>query len=214
MPGIVLPNGSSNGGAGRLLRPILGGAGSIFVRPGWVGTTEQSTAPVSGMGNGPMLFFPIYNPETITYTGCVISVSATPIAQNARLGLYNCDTSAGLWTPTSLLVDAGTVSLGTTGDKVAASTFELTEGWYMTCVVLDTATSSLRAMSRNANWMAVADRTFGAHSISNGALRPGCAKVGQGAYVAGGLPANAPSGLLYGMDIDYHYMMLRLAAVA
>jgi hypothetical protein len=215
MPGIVLPNGSTNGGAGRLLRPIMGAVGAAtFVRPGWEGNVEASTAPVSGVGAGPLIFAAIYNPETITYNGIACKVSATPIAQNVRLGLYNCDTSEGVFTPTSLVVDAGTVSCATTGDKVAAASFELTEGWYMTAFVADTLTSQFSALGRNANWLAMADRTFGSFGVANGSLRPLCLKSGQGAYVAAGLPANAPSGLLYGLDIDYHYVMLRLPATA
>ena len=74
--------------------------------------------------------FPVYEAVTFTKIGVYVS---TLSAGNARLGIYNLVNGI----PTSLVLDAGTVSTGTTGSKEVVISQALSNGWYALAVVFD-----------------------------------------------------------------------------
>lgn len=82
--------------------------------------------------------------ETTTFTRIGIRVSSA-IAGNARLGIYNW--AAGV--PTTLVLDCGTVSTGTLGDKEITISQSLAAGVYALGVVFDAAPSVAVANERN-----------------------------------------------------------------
>ena len=86
---------------------------------------------------------PIYisSPCTITKIGVEVNTAS---AGNARLGIYNMG-SDGL--PSGLLLDAGTVSTGTTGEKEVAISQALFPGWYFLAIVTDNAIAQLRCIN-------------------------------------------------------------------
>lgn len=80
-----------------------------------------------------LYFVPFVVPKTQTYTKIIIAVG-TSNAGNARLGIYN-DTDG---VPSTLVVDGGTVSTGTTGEKTVTISQSLTAGVYWLACVFDT----------------------------------------------------------------------------
>lgn len=88
----------------------------------------------------------------------------TASAGNARLGIYNG--TAGI--PSTLVLDCGTVSTGTTGDKEITISQSLSPGVYFLVVVFDATPTT--------------------YSMAAGDLRPFWARV-YGAATSGGVPA-------------------------
>lgn len=88
-------------------------------------------------------FFPWFAWESITVIELAIYVNVAA-AGNARLAIYNADAD---WQPTTLVVDAGTVSTGTTGKKAVTSlTAALTAGSrYLAAINLSGTGVSLEA---------------------------------------------------------------------
>ena len=82
--------------------------------------------------------------ETTTFTRIGINVTSA-IAGNARLGIYNW--AAGV--PTTLVLDCGTVSTSSTGDKEITISQSLAAGVYALGVVFDAAPSVAVANERN-----------------------------------------------------------------
>lgn len=86
---------------------------------------------------------PIFISEscTITKIGMQVQVGA---AGNARLGIYNIDSDGN---PSTLLLDAGTVSTAASGEKEIAISQSLVTGWYFLAVVADNSTATFRSIS-------------------------------------------------------------------
>jgi hypothetical protein len=82
------------------------------------------------MVTGEILYLPVYVTHDGTATSLAINVNATGTATLARLGIYAA--SAGL--PGSLLLEAGTVDVTTTGAKTLAISQALTSGLYFLAV--------------------------------------------------------------------------------
>ena len=78
---------------------------------------------------------PFYVGKAVTVTRIGINVTTTGAAANARLGIYQLEDGE----PTALVLDAGTVSVGTTGEKEATISEALSPGLYMLAVVADGA---------------------------------------------------------------------------
>jgi len=104
--------------------------------------TQTGTQAVSA---NTLYGIPFFVPTPTTYTTIAIEVS-TAVAGNCRLGIYN--DSAGA--PGSLVLDAGTVSTGTTGLKTIAISQLLNPGWYWLAAVFDAAPTVRAASQTNA----------------------------------------------------------------
>lgn len=103
-----------------------------YMVPGW-GFSAGST---DALTTGRILFIPIYIAETFTFDRIAIDVTVAGAGgTKARLGIYNY--SDGL--PTSLVLDAGTVAVDSTGDKELTIDQELTPGYYFLALVCDGA---------------------------------------------------------------------------
>ena len=80
------------------------------------------------------MWYPIFVPSFRTFDAIAINCSTSADAASGslvRLGLYNVDPATSY--PTSLIVDAGTVSIESTGLKEATfSSITLSAGWYYT----------------------------------------------------------------------------------
>lgn len=84
--------------------------------------------------------FVVLNKTTFTRIG--LDVETLELAKSARVAIYTWENGA----PKNLVVDAGTVSLATTGQKEAVINTTLERGVYALCVVTDSAgTVRLRA---------------------------------------------------------------------
>lgn len=82
---------------------------------------------------------PFFVPETKTYTRIGVNID-TAVASNIRLGIYN----NGAGVPSTLVLDAGVVSAGTTGLKEVTISQSLAAGTYWLAYVSD-GTSQLSA---------------------------------------------------------------------
>jgi hypothetical protein len=79
--------------------------------------------------------------QTTTFTKIGLRVTTAEAAKVARLGIYNW--SSGI--PTTLLLDAGTVSLAATGEVEASISQSLGPGNYALAFISDATTAALRA---------------------------------------------------------------------
>lgn len=93
------------------------------------GEADYTTANMRAM--------PIFIPKTITIDRIGINVTGSDSGNECRLGIYN--DSNGL--PGSLLLDAGNVSVGSTGLKEITISQELTKGWYWLVFQCDSSTA-------------------------------------------------------------------------
>lgn len=92
---------------------------------------------------GRLMYAPWLVKTDITLDRLAIEVTTAVAASNARLGIYNADTS---WQPTTLVLDAGTVSCATTGIKTLTINQALPAGRYLAVHNVDTAGISLRTI--------------------------------------------------------------------
>lgn len=77
---------------------------------------------------------PLFVPRTMTFDRIAIHVSTLSASGNARLGIYN--NGDNLY-PGTLLLDAGVVSVASTGVKAITISEQLTKGVYWLVVVTD-----------------------------------------------------------------------------
>lgn len=76
---------------------------------------------------------PFFVPRTATYTSINIEVTALVAGKSARMGIY-ADSSG---VPGALELDAGTVSVASTGAKSIVIAKELAAGWHWLVIVSD-----------------------------------------------------------------------------
>lgn len=92
---------------------------------------------------------PFFVPSRQTYDRIAINVNTIEAGKSARLGIYAHDNDNVV--PGALLLDAGTVSLGTTGKQELVISQTLSPGWYW-LGLLSNATGSARLVAaRNAS---------------------------------------------------------------
>lgn len=107
------------------VRPTIHFTGQWHI-PGWYSAGFATVTP----GLGTLLYIPIFVPRPTTYTGIGISVQ-TALGTLARLGIYNALNGS----PNTLVLDAGTVSTATTGDKIITISQLLQAGNYFLAYV-------------------------------------------------------------------------------
>lgn len=83
-----------------------------------------------------MYALPIYFRSAKTLTRIVGDVTVLNASGNVRLGIYNND--ATNFVPTTLLLDAGTFSTGSTGEKALTISQAVAAGWYWLTWLADT----------------------------------------------------------------------------
>lgn len=151
--------------------------------PGWYYSGFSfSTSPF-----GVLVYVPIHVSHDQTFIGIGIYVSAAaPAGKLARIGLYE---SVGGF-PTALSLDAGTVPVDSTGEKIVVISHALEAGPYWLAFVCDHIPT---LGSPNAS-LAISPAPTG---FSGGGVLGGnvvnTAASGQYATVAGGLPDPAPT---------------------
>lgn len=122
-----------------------------------VDTTEDYLIPgwaINGYGtNGDfnstdqIFYMPIFTAFQLTLTHIVVNVqtaSATSGAK-ARLGIYNASFTSGQLAVGSILLDAGTVAIDSTGDKSISITQTLDGGWYFLAISAEVNDTKYRA---------------------------------------------------------------------
>jgi len=99
---------------------------------------------------------PFFVPDNATYTAIAIHQTTTTTG-SARLGIYN----DGGGVPTTLVLDAGTVTLTGTGAKEIVISQALTRGWYWVAGVWSVATGVYQAftVAGSLNWLGADDTT-------------------------------------------------------
>lgn len=96
----------------------------------YLATGGSSTLPVTANRIYYVPFF-VRVKTTFTRIGIQVSVVSTSGGTTARFGIYN----AADGVPTSLVLDCGTVSTGTTGEKEATISATLNTGFYFLAIV-------------------------------------------------------------------------------
>lgn len=133
-------------------------------------------------------FSPIFVPIRDTYTIIAIHNITTNASGTARLGLYDFDTSNAK--PSTLVVDAGTVSLTTAGIKEATISVTLDRGLYYGACVASHAVSYF--CGGNYAWYYVFNGSHATDSIRHGSLTASFYWSGTGSNALNnGLPTNA-----------------------
>lgn len=168
---------------GAFVRRRTGFPMALWHQPGWYSAGFQYTALMLSR----LIYIPIYVSHDQTFTGIGIYVSAaTPPGFIARLGIYN--TVNGF--PASLNLDAGTVSVATTGDKIIVLSHPLGRGLYNLAIV----TNHVPTLGGPSVSLAISPAPTG---FSGGGVLGGnlvlSAASGQGGAPVGGLPDPAPT---------------------
>ncbi len=134
--------GSGGGGAGTNdLRMVKGLGAERWSTPGWYNNAQANFAAVAGE----MVYIPILVPQTRTYIriGTFVQIAGAG-ATVARLGIYNAQLDSDGLTPSTLLLDAGTVLTDAAVAVEAVISQSLVAAtWYFLCIVTD-GTPTLR----------------------------------------------------------------------
>lgn len=130
-------NGSTLLGSGDL---TVSGGSSLAMNPGYRTNYYYSAFPciapsTLSLTNNRLHYIPFQVTESVTFTRIGINVSTAASGAGIRLGIYNSSSGA----PSSLLLDAGTVSAATTGEKEITISQAMTPGWYWLAMVTDNA---------------------------------------------------------------------------
>lgn len=128
-------NGSTLLGSGDL---TVSGGSSLAMNPGYRTNYYYSAFPciapsTLSLANNRLHYIPFQVTESVTFTRIGINVSTAASGAGIRLGIYNSSSGA----PSSLLLDAGTVSAATTGEKEITISQAMTPGWYWLAMVTD-----------------------------------------------------------------------------
>jgi hypothetical protein len=132
--GLFLGNDSRRWDGSKLINVVAaeGRPKSATTYLGLPGVDFVSTGTTSVSTNR-LYYAPFYVATPITIDLICCEVTGNAAAGNlARLGIYRADTD---WQPTTLVVDAGTVSAGTIGFKSIAANVTLSPGRYLTAFI-------------------------------------------------------------------------------
>ena len=155
-------------------------AGQYYTLP--IITTQTGNA-----NSGFLVVFPLYFPNiTIDRIGCLVTVAAGA-GSLGRLGIYyssltNCY-------PGELLLDAGTVSVASTGNREITISQTLSEGIYWLAYLADTVVTSAPTMRQQSTFV----NPFAPISSTNALFQTGQGFRASG-VASGSLPATFPAG--------------------
>jgi len=155
-----------------------------YVKPGWC---HGSVAGSISSGN--LCYTPIYVYSSTTYERIGIYVTAAGgVGSLARLGIY--EDNGGV--PGDLVLDAGTVSIASTGHKLITINQTLQGKYWLAYVADDTASLNIADRTRVST-----SPVQGENEDIDGLMYPTFYVSGQSAQVAAGLddPATAPTTL-------------------
>ncbi len=151
--------------------------------PGWYYAGFGTVVPMFGV----LYYIPIYVPRTTTYTGIGINVNTpAPAGKLARLGIYNNSLGA----PSALVLDAGTVPVDSTGDKIITISQQLAAGNYWLAYVTDHAPTLTSPSTAGAISPATTGFSGGGVMGGNNTVISATGRLGD---VAGGLVSPAPT---------------------
>jgi len=136
-----LRNDVRRAGGGPLVDNV---GGSAYHLPGWRGVVHSGTLTLA---QHELYYIPIYCANALTVIRIGINVTTAQAATSARLGIYNATLDAeDHLTPDTLVLDAGTVSLASTGVKEITISQALTEGeFYFLAISADSSTAVVTA---------------------------------------------------------------------
>lgn len=98
----------------------------------------QSLTPAANNMYGGKVYFG----DTVTFTKMSINVQTAEAGKSARVGLYSMTNGV----PAALFVDAGAVSIATTGVKeITGLTVNIVPGWYVPVIITDSTTAIVSA---------------------------------------------------------------------
>jgi len=111
-------------------------------RPFFSDTTAYLSSPAIAistlvMANNTLYMVPVWVPDIRNFTSITLGFVSSAVSGNAHLGIYRCNRLTGH--PTTLIVDAGTVSVGTTGTKTLSINVTLNPGLFMLAIVASSA---------------------------------------------------------------------------
>ena len=142
-PGLVMGEEGEEGPMG--MPGIQGPAGSGVV-DGVLAITGLVTTKIpgvtfgirrgKGLAHGRIFYMPFSVASEISITLLVLNVQTAATTGNARLGIYR---AAKTWQPSSLVLDAGTVSIATTGRKTISVTQSLVPDRYLLALKTETS---------------------------------------------------------------------------
>ncbi len=163
-----------------------------YAMPGWL-FTGTAAGPVgtsggSAIGAGRMMFVPWWTPRRIRLDRIGVRVQTAATAGSlARLGIYNAADTTLL--PSSLVLDAGTVAIDSTGTKEITIDQYLDPGYYWATVVPNATVTFTSPAAAAAPPLAA---IFWDSSNAQASIAPSV--TGQTAVVAGGFASSAPTG--------------------
>ena len=184
------------GGLALMLPSLYKGTGTAarYEMPGWYWAANA----VAVWSSGRLVYIPIYVHRTTTYDRISIYVDTLDAGKLMRLGIYEATSGVTGLLPGALVLDAGTVSIGTTGIKEINISQELTEGFYYLAFVGDSSVA--RGYSPDKE-KAISPPVGGIANVVNTDMGDTMQQTSdQVAMVAGGLgdPAPAPE---YAVDV-------------
>ena len=145
-------------------------------------------------------------PATLDRLACEVITTAGSAGKLMRIGIYNADTS---WSPTSLVVDAGTVAVDSIGIQAATINVTLPAGRYMCAWVLPTTGTAptLRQIQGTVNYFpSISATTGGLYYVISQYLSA------QGGLVTSGLPSTATAPNVYGTAGNTSYANYHIRA--
>lgn len=155
-------------------------AGDYFTLP--IVSTQTGAA-----NSGFLVAFPLYFPNiSIDRIGCLVTV-AGGAGSLGRMGIYNASTTEAY--PSTLLIDGGTVSVASTGNREVTVAVTLAAGFYWLAYLADTVVTLAPTM-RQQN---VCINPF-APIVSTNTLFQSGGGVRAGGVASGSLPATFPAG--------------------
>ncbi len=125
----------------------------IPVRPYWSNSTTYLTPIINGistivLSSNVLYMVPIWVTENRTFTSIAIGYVSSGITSGlAELGIYKANRFTGQ--PTQLIVDAGSVSVSTTGTKSTTINVNLNSGMYYLALVSNSAPTLYSIISNN-----------------------------------------------------------------
>jgi hypothetical protein len=123
-------------------------------------TTSTLAAPTTNR----FICHPIFIPNTITALALIVRVNTLTTSGVARMGIYNSGSNGE---PSSLLLDAGTISYTTSNTNYSITINQsLTSGWYWVGIVVQSGSSVWDGYENGVNNGAIS--TQRAFSVSSG----------------------------------------------
>lgn len=196
-----------------MVRPGLdegaGGAEEVYVLPGWI----IRTLSVASVSANEMYSCPIYVAKRWTFSALKCKVTTERPDSAARLGIYaavanNAGLAAG---GGALVLDAGTVSCVSSGEKEIVTEVTLDPGWYFLVLVADDGGLSFESAHTSTEGSPVSGKPDTGFAVLKNATFYTSAGV-MGTPVADGLPDPHPNTSGYYAPFKAAYVRLKVKA--